>query len=45
MHTIGRRQRWLSRLLVCCGFTLGGVGLEGMWGEALKDGAETPYQP
>ncbi|GLR10744.1 hypothetical protein GCM10007905_34640 [Mixta theicola] len=36
MHYAGTRQRWLYRLLACCGFTLGGMGFEGMWGDALK---------
>lgn len=30
------RQRWLDRLLACCGVTLGGTGFEGMWGDALR---------
>ncbi|YCH29382.1 hypothetical protein M1D48_14530 [Erwinia sp. D4-22] len=36
MQNTNTRQRWLCRLLACCGFTLGGIGLEGMWGDALK---------
>ncbi|WP_157130178.1 hypothetical protein [Pantoea alhagi] len=36
MRYAGSRQQWIYRLLACCGFTLGGMGFEGMWGDALK---------
>lgn len=33
---LNARQRWLHRLLACCGVTLGGASFEGMWGDALR---------
>lgn len=43
MRYAGSRQQWIYRLLTCCSFTLGGMGFEGMWGDALKmtPGAQT----